>query len=175
VDAADLASVLSAAFAAVAAGASWAAVGQARKVSREQQRPRLDAKWLEPGNRVKLVFTNVGMGFARHTAFIVVSGNECCVGVVPPATLAPGTRVALDTDMTPVGDLHDVTGVVFCIDSTNRWEVWSWAGVSKRPRHRLRRKEELSPEEALRVFHRDVKTDALIAKPWRVDPDLSTP
>lgn len=84
-DAGDWTALGSAVFAAVAAGASWAAVAQARRAWREQQMPQLDAKWLEPGNRVKLVFTNTGLGFARTVVFIVVSGEECAVGVVPPS------------------------------------------------------------------------------------------
>jgi hypothetical protein len=166
----DLAALGTAGFAAVAAGASWASVWQTRRNWRDQQTPQITPSWTEPNNRVTLSFTNTGGGFATQTNFIVVSGRECCTGVVPPVTLGPGIRVTLDTDITPLGALHEVTGAVFCLDRLGTWHAWSWAGDHERPRKDRRPAKSLSPEDALQLFHPDIDIESLVFRKWRVVP-----
>ena len=166
ITAADWAALGSAAFAAVAAGGAWATVWQTRRTWRDLQTPHLTPSWIEPGNRVRLLFTNSGGGYALQSFFIVVSGPEYSAGVIPPVTLSPGTRVQLETELAPVGALHEVTGVVFCLDRSGTWHVWSWAGEHRTPRKRLRKVRSLSPEQALALFYPSLSADKLIYRGW---------
>jgi hypothetical protein len=171
---AEWAAVASAGLAAIAAAASWATVWQAQRNWRVQQRPRLHASWVEQDDRVQLIITNLGGGYATQASFIVVSGNELCVGDIPPFALAPHAQVTLNTKLTPRGGGHDVSGVIFCISPDGFWDVWSWSDDHKRLRRWLRRVHALSPEDAIKLFHPELdlhlEAPTFVAKHWWLAP-----
>jgi hypothetical protein len=123
------AAVASAAFAAVAALASWAAVWQAREISLSTQLPKLHivvSENIDTGEIRVHIANDIG-GLARDVAFAVVAGGQSCFGSLPPtAMLQPGDSATLVTPLRTSS--REIPAIVSCRDSLGRLHVWAVDG-----------------------------------------------
>jgi hypothetical protein len=131
---AEGAQVAGTAFAALAAGASWASVAQTRKLMRESTQPELHVQTLHvgpqrssAGKHLALVIYNAGSGIAKQTGFCFVSGGQLCEGFVGSGFLRSNETAHIGTDLS-AGPTH---GVVFCITRENEAHVWNVEGGRK--------------------------------------------
>lgn len=124
-----------AAFAALAAGASWASVAQTRKLMRESAQPELHVQKLHVAAHaasarefVALVIYNAGSGIAKQTGFCFVSGEQLSEGFVGNGFLRSNETAHIGTDLAATSAAR---GVVFCITRENEAHVWSLEGERK--------------------------------------------
>jgi hypothetical protein len=138
------ATVLTAALALAAAGASWAAVLQNRKQIRASLEPRIQV--LIEGGRgdahVGLSFRNTGGGTSRGLSFIATIGETAKahgslgVGFLPPDH---GAWIIFEYDGRELNDL-DVSVVALSFDSDEFAQAWSSLGERKIFRTRVLRR-----------------------------------
>jgi hypothetical protein len=139
--AAEAAQIASAAFTAVAAGASWAAVTQTRRQWRREREPELHLQITETRSggqgRLELHIENSG-GMAKAVSYAAASDIEACLGFVGPnLMLQSGDGVTIWTHLTPRPEGVPVKGVVIAWDRSSRYaHAWSDSGEHKHWRRR---------------------------------------
>jgi hypothetical protein len=121
-DAADWTAVGSTAFAAVAAGASWATVLQTRRERIAALKPNLHYEVIYltgPQRCVQLSISNNG-GAAKNVYFCVITGNEVTYGFPQPtAFFKPGEGRLINTDLTsPESLMAQADSFVACHDAS---------------------------------------------------------
>lgn len=130
---ADWAPAASAAFAAVAALASWVVVRQTRRDFVAARQPDLEITVIEnlDTGAVKIHIQNHGKAAGRGVKFVVVQQDTAAYGFLPPdATLAAGESRMLRTPMVADSERAAV-GMVLCNDGDGYVHAWKVDGQHK--------------------------------------------
>jgi hypothetical protein len=133
----EWAAVGSAAFAAVAAGASWSSVWQSRRERLAAQRPELiiEVSVHVPSNKIVAQIHNNG-GTARSVRFCVVEGSFMAYGTpLPTGIFQSGESRTIGTDLPPTED-RAAKAWVSGIDPEARY-VYATTSKGKQKRYRL--------------------------------------
>jgi hypothetical protein len=145
---ADWAALGSAAFAAVAAGASWATVLQTRRERIAAATPRMSIDLITPlgTTEVRVQIMNHGAA-VRGVEFAVAVDGQMTFSVTPRPTLGPGETLLLRTAINHFSDAEPVS-YVSCYDLAGRvLHAWWPDGqhrvyrVKDRPEERVNRAE----------------------------------
>jgi hypothetical protein len=120
-----IALIASPAFAAIAAGASWASVVQARRLARESSLPVLQMQPIvDPRDEHRgAVIHNAGSGSARGVGFVLVDGNHVAIGNVRHGFLRPGEVVHVHMDIEATRD--GAVGMVVCRHHQSYGHAWT--------------------------------------------------
>jgi hypothetical protein len=133
----EWAAVGSAAFAAIAAGASWSSVWQNRRERLAAQRPELiiEISVHLPSNKVLAQIHNNG-GTARSVRFCVIEGSFMAYGTPQPTGIfQSGESRTIETDLPPTKD-RAAKAWVSGIDPEARY-VYATTSKGKQKRYRL--------------------------------------
>ena len=139
--AADWAQVGSALFAAVAAGASWATVAQARRERKRRETPDIHMRVIQrmPSNEVDIHVVNYG-GPAKDVRFCVIESGQMAYGTLPPnGHLDPNEHRTLTTGLVAADEKAPAIGYIAGFNlAGDRMFVSSLNGAERRWRFRRR-------------------------------------
>jgi hypothetical protein len=167
--AADWAQVGSALFAAVAAGASWATVAQARRERKRRETPDIHMRVIQrlPSNEVDIHVVNYG-GPAKDVRFCVVESGQVAYGTLPPnGHIDPGEHRTLTTALVAADEKAPAIGYVAGFNLLgDRMFVSSLNGDERRWRFRRRflPDRKTSDHDVLKAFYPDIGD--ITALPW---------
>ncbi|HEV2923068.1 MAG TPA: hypothetical protein VGW98_03480 [Solirubrobacteraceae bacterium] len=156
----DWATVGTAAFAAVAAGASWASVWQNRRERIAARTPAmaLEPQYVEADDEVRLyIFSNGGP--AREVHFLLVSGAEVVAGIPRPTSLfRSGESRCLKTRLSKPETGTPPPSFIACYDiSGKHFYAWSGSGEERvYTQHRWQREPDVSDEALMKAFYPEV-------------------
>jgi hypothetical protein len=157
-----LATLATAVFSAVAAGAAWAAVRQTAVLHREARRPLLHLSTTGSAStgKVHAHIRNGGGGVAREVmVFLMIEGRrEAMLQHLPPeGMLAPGAAIRLELPWT-VADTEgrDALGLVLCTDTHGDLFAWTAGGASRHWRARRLKRRPVQRGEVIRSFFPEV-------------------
>jgi hypothetical protein len=134
----EWATVGSAAFAAVAAGASWASVWQNRRERLAAERPELiiEVSVHSPSNKIVAQIHNNG-ATARSVRFCVIEGSFMAYGTpLPTGIFKSGESRTIETEL-PLSESREAKAWVSGVDLEARY-VYVMTSKGKQKRYRLR-------------------------------------
>jgi hypothetical protein len=135
----DIATLVTAGFAAVAAGASWASVAQTRRDRIEAQTPMMSIDVVLPPDAAQVIIQIINHGpAARQVEFAVATDGQWTHTVTEKPTFAPGEMREYDSGIHRQ-TLRDPAAFVSCYDLTGGiLHVWYPNGdhLVYRPRER---------------------------------------
>jgi len=129
---AETATLLTAIFAAVAAGAAWATVGTDWLRQRKARHPNVSAGFLDMGERQAIEFVNMGPGLAIQLGYAILANNIRDGGMVGTGHLQAGESQRVRVQVRVTGRTADF--VWACRDIDQRLHVWSYSGKHRRLR-----------------------------------------
>jgi hypothetical protein len=131
----DVATLITAVFAAVAAAASWASVAQTRRERIVAQTPELHMELVEAVGQqgrsfLRIQLINAG-GLARYVSFSLADGTQFATGTPPPTpTFRAGESRTIDTGIVPTSGVKPA-GFVVCYDARGGFYVWMTDGTKR--------------------------------------------
>lgn len=125
----EIALVAAPAISAVAAGASWASVAQARKLAREARNPILSVNVIftpnDDGSKTMgAIIRNIGEGAARGVGFVLCRAPYLTAGPVGDTYLLPGEARRIWTAI-PRDEAVETHALVLCRDRESYAHYWT--------------------------------------------------
>ena len=180
---AELASVISASAAAIAALGSWAAVRQTRKAARDATLPSLHGQVLVgQEGLLEVHIHNAGRGVAKGVLIGLVAEDSHVMGALGTGFLPGGESVFVQTGI-PTPSIEHLArekpkGVLICRDISENSYAWNLVGERKVLRRRYlpwQRHRVTSTSEALHRFYPEIDFAGLARVGLRVIPDPMRP
>ena len=163
-----LATVGAAVFAAIAAGASWAAVRQTRKIWREGRLPLLYANITitAPTGQLTAHVRNGGGGVARGAWVFALEGSEALLtGLPPEGMLAPGASVRLLMPWHRTSNIGAESQMVtWCSDAGGTLHAWAGGGAYNKWSNRHVKRHPVTSEEIVRHFFPEMPAIGLLTR-----------